>query len=123
MGLDQNFFSRSGIEVDQNGNLLDREGEEIHYWRKHNRLQGWFEREYRNQGGEGEFNTAEVNVTEDVLNRLEKDIKDSALPETRGFFFGSDSYQRYDAENDLEAIQKARRELAKGRQVYYWSWW
>lgn len=123
MGLDQNFFSRSGIEADQNGNLLDREGEEIHYWRKHNRLQGWFEREYRNQGGEGEFNTAEVNVTEDVLNRLEKDIKDSALPETRGFFFGSDSYQRYDSENDLEAIQKARRELAKGRQVYYWSWW
>jgi hypothetical protein len=123
MGLDQNFFSRSGVEVDQKGNLLDREGEEIHYWRKHNRLQGWFEREYRNQGGEGEFNTAEVNVTEDVLNRLEKDIKDSALPETRGFFFGSDSYQRYDSENDLEAIKKAREELARGRQVYYWSWW
>lgn len=123
MGLDQNFFSRDGIEIDPNGNLLDRGGEEVHYWRKHNRLQGWFEREYRNQGGEGEFNTAEVNVTEDVLNRLEKDIKDSALPETRGFFFGSDSYQRYDAENDLEAIEKARRELAKGRQVYYWSWW
>ena len=123
MGLDQNFFSRDGKEVDSSGNLLDRNGREVHYWRKHNRLEGWFEQEYRRQGGEGVFNTAEVNVTEDVLNRLEKDIKDSALPETQGFFFGSDSYSRYDKEDDLEAIQKARKELAAGREVYYWSWW
>ena len=123
MGLDQNFFSRDGKEVDSSGNHLDRNGREVHYWRKHNRLQGWFEQEYRRQGGEGAFNTAEVIVTEDVLNKLEKDIKNSALPETQGFFFGSDSYSRYDKEDDLEAIQKARKELAAGREVYYWSWW
>jgi hypothetical protein len=123
MGLDQNFFSRDGKEVDSDGHILDRNGHEVHYWRKHNRLQGWFEKEYRRQGGEGEFNTAEVIVTEDVLNRLEKDIKKVDLPETGGFFFGSDSYVRYDNEDDLKAIEKAREEIAEGREVYYWSWW
>lgn len=123
MGLDQNFFSRDGKEVDSDGHVLDRNGHEVHYWRKHNRLQGWFEQEYRKQGGEGEFNTNEVIVTRDVLDRLEKDVMGEELPETGGFFFGSDSYDRYDNEDDLKAIEKAREEIAEGREVYYWSWW
>jgi hypothetical protein len=124
MGLDQNLFSRKTVTIDSKGHRVDVEGKELHYWRKHNRLQGWFEQEYRRQGGENEaFNCVEVNVTTDVLDRLEEDIKNNKLPQTSGFFFGQDSYEYDTSEEDLHAIKVAREELAKGREVYYWSWW
>lgn len=107
--------------------------EELMYWRKHNRLQGWMERLWREKIATGEaedtddgsFNCVRVYLTERDLDRLEKDISEEELPETVGFFFGKDSYTRYEdyAEYDREFIRKAREALQAGMEVYYSSWW
>ena len=123
MGLDQNFFSRTGVTTDKDNVRTDVDGKEVHYWRKHNRLQGWFRREWERQGNSGEFNVVEVPINKDLLDRLQEDVESSKLPEEGGFFYGQDSYKNYHMEDDFEAISKARKELAEGREVYYWSWW
>jgi hypothetical protein len=56
------------------------------------------------------------------LDNLEKSITSKTLPETAGFFFGSDSDEYY-KENDLEFIRKAREALDAGLHVEYNSWW
>ena len=78
MGLDQNAY-----KVSQDG-----EREELAYWRKHNRLQGWMEERYTNKGGVGEFNCVDLELDEDDILDLEVAIDDKELPETGGFFFG-----------------------------------
>ena len=123
MGLDQNFFSRTGVTTDKDNVRTDVDGKEVHYWRKHNRLQGWFRKEWEAQGNEGDFNCVEVPVTHDLLKRLREDVENLNLPEEGGFFFGKDSYQHYQKDDDIEAINKATAELAEGKEVYYWSWW
>ena len=99
---------------------------ELAYWRKHNRLQGWMEKLYVEKGGTGEFNCVDVEITEDDLDNLERAINNMELPETGGFFFGSDSYEGYEEyykKDDVEFIRKAREELKEGNQVIYSSWW
>lgn len=135
MGLDQ--YAHSGT------------GEDIAYWRKHNRLQGWMERlwhekceKYKNRPIEerfidaidsddnkpdgGAFNCKDLPLTAEDIDRLEKDIKDRNLPETEGFFFGSDSYEDYEKhhlDEDLKFIDNAREYLARGEQVIYSCWY
>lgn len=111
MGLDQYAYKR-------------KPGEKLHYWRKHNALHGWMQNEWVNRGGSGEFNCVELRLDLETLDRLEKDIKEQKLPDTRGFFFGGDS--RFDEEqqqDDLEFIKKAREAIADGYEVIYDSWW
>ena len=95
---------------------------EIAYWRKHPNLHGWFERLYRERGGEGDFNGDELELTNEDLDQLEADIKASQLPETSGFFFGdpSDDYYR---DSDLAFIKEARSYLFLGLRVFYNSSW
>jgi len=117
MGLDQYATTR---------NLKDESelGDEIAYWRKHNALQGWMEKLWRNKGGEGQFNCVEVELTYEDLEELENDLVADNLPETNGFFFGGDS--RLDEHKMIETFKfiiKARRALDKGQEVVYSSWW
>jgi hypothetical protein len=108
-------------------------GVEFAYWRKHNRLQGWMENLWRERkSGEpidGEFNCERVQLTLEDIDKLEQDINDRGLPETGGFFFGSDSYDDYENEDfghknsDLEFIKEARHYLQENKKVYYTSWW
>ena len=96
--------------------------EELHYWRKHPDLHGWMEKLYRaKQGSNEDFNFAPLLLTVDDLTRLERDIKNGALPKTSGFFFG----QSTGAErgNDLEFVVKARLAIAQGKTVFYLAWW
>jgi len=119
--------------LDQYGNARppdtkpdDKRRIELAYWRKHNRLQGWMENLWVKKGGKGEFNCVEVELTSKDLNELERIVEDKELPETTGFFFGSDSYgeyERYHKKTDLEFISKAKKEIKKGNKVYYSSWW
>jgi hypothetical protein len=118
MGLDQFAYS-----VDKSG-----EREEIAYWRKHNRLQGWMEQRYVHKGGMGEFNCVDVEIDEDDLDLLEQTIKNKSLPQTGGFFFGNDSYADYEdeygyKEADIEFLEKARKILESGNRVVYSCWW
>jgi len=55
---------------------------------------------------------------------LHEDILDANLPETQGFFFGSDS--RYDDSrlaSDLRFISQAKEHLEAGMEIAYDSWW
>ena len=118
MGLDQNAY-----KVSQEG-----EREELAYWRKHNRLQGWMENKYIDDGGMEQFNCIAVELTLEDIEQLDVVINNRMLPETGGFFFGSDSYSDYEGEHgykndDIEFIDIARGELNKGNKIYYNCWW
>ena len=107
-------------ETEEHEVLCDKE--EIQYWRKHPNLQGWMENLYNQKGGEDEFNCANVQLTWEDLEQLEKDIKDGNLPETCGFFFGDDSDEEY-KEETLDWIQRSLDSIKDGYDVYYSSWW
>lgn len=119
MGLDQFAYC-----IDNNG-----EKEYLSYWRKHPNLQGWMENLWESKGrpnshenSPNEFNCIPLELNHDDLNDLEDAITNSKLPETHGFFFGTDSNNEY-KEQDLEFIQKAREALDGGLTVCYDSWW
>jgi hypothetical protein len=95
---------------------------EIAYWRKHPNLHGWFQTEWESAGNSGSFNGDELEITWDMLERLEYDVRNGELPETRGFFFGNNSDADYYAD-DLEFIKNARTELFMGLKVFYNSSW
>ena len=134
MGLDQYAYAENGEEQ-----------EELAYWRKHNRLQGWMEQLWHDKGKPnnhnepnpmGEFNCIPVQLSLSDLEQLEAHIVDKKLPETAGFFFGDDSYDWLDEnenpfdegdyyykETDLKFIEDARKAIDDGKKVYYNCWW
>lgn len=115
MGLDQ-----TGYAKDKDGNEI-----ELQYWRKHNALEGWMASIYVNhKGGKESFNCVEIELIEDEIDMLEESVLLKELPVTAGFFFGSDtSRDEYNFRQDLEFIDKARKEFKKGNKIYYSSSW
>ena len=137
MGLDQYAYATpEGTETQ----------EELAYWRKHNRLQGWMEQlwedkgrpnyEPQDNGGLGDFNCVPVELTLSDLEQLEAHVENKALPETGGFFFGSDSFgwttedgkeygenDYHYKEDDLQFIEKASKAIEEGKKVFYNCWW
>lgn len=95
---------------------------EIAYWRKHPNLHGWFQQEWESQGNSGDFNGDELEITWDMLERLESDVRNGELPPTEGFFFGRNADAEY-YNDDLEFIKNARAELFMGAKVFYNSSW
>lgn len=95
---------------------------EIAYWRKHPGLHGWFKAEWESAGNSGSFNGDELEITWDMLERLEYDVINGELPETQGFFFGNPADAEY-YNDDLEFIKNARAELFMGLRVFYNSSW
>ena len=139
MGLDQYAVARKGeprtvkseyTYTDQDG--VEKEGFEEYLewddtiqlaeWRKHPNLQGWMEELWYEKGGEGEFNCVDLELTLKDLDALEATLDEEALPETAGFFFGTDSSDYY-AEADREFIREARAAIKQGYTVVYNSWW
>jgi hypothetical protein len=98
--------------------------EEMFYWRKHHDLHGWMERLYRLKGGTKEsFNCVPVQLSMVDLNALENDVLNNLLPETQGFFFGTNPPDEYSKNQDMEFIAKAKVAVSEGDAVYYDSWW
>jgi len=103
-----------------------RKPREICYWRKHPNLHGWMEQlwieksDARNDPDD--FNGVELELTWEDLERLERDIRARDLPDTSGFFFGSDSDDYY-RDQDLKFIRDAKVELFCGLKVFYNSSW
>lgn len=123
MGLDQYAVARKGEPVEKDGMLEWPEKKELAYWRKHPNLEGWMEDLYRRKGGEEEeFNCVDVELTLEDLDDLEKAVKGKGMPKTEGFFFGSDSDERY-REQDFQFIEDAREAIKDGFTVVYSSWW
>ena len=83
------------------------------------------------------FNGIELQLTKDDIEWLEEAIKNQELPETSGFFFGSDSYtwneegcaedeiqeNYYYKQMDLQFIENAKEALKKKYRVYYNCSW
>jgi hypothetical protein len=79
---------------------------------------------YRVKGGTKEsFNCVPVRLTMDDLNLLEQAVLNNTLPQTQGFFFGTNPPDEYSQEQDMAFISKAKISIANGDAVYYDSWW
>ena len=123
MGLDQYANARRGeAKTDDEGYTYYEDSMELAYWRKHPNLQGWMQDLYYEKGGEEEFNCVDLELTLEDLDALEESLDEEALPETAGFFFGTDSSDYY-AEADREFIREARAAIKQGYTVVYSSWW
>lgn len=121
MGLDQFAYVTD---------LKTKEKSEFGYWRKHNALQGWMENLWRSKGcpnkekDSEDFNCIPLDLTHEDLDALEKDLLDSRLPETTGFFFGSSTAEdNPHLEEDLDFVSQARQHLDSGLEIEYFSWW
>ena len=119
MGLDQYAYTKQG-----------KEKQEIAYWRKHNALHGWMENLWEERGcprqhkNDSSFNCVPLQLSAKHLDRLEKDILANNLPETQGFFFGTDSRDDdHYKQKTLKFIATARQAIKEGKKVFYDSWW
>ena len=123
--------------LDQYADGLNKE----FYWRKHARLQVFMAREYDKQNPKEEkasdseggvshlgFNGGPVNITYEILDRLEKAIKNGYWDcfAHDGFFWGQqfqeESVKQY-KELDKEFLKAARKALKAGREVTYNCSW
>ena len=109
-------------KTDEEGFEYYEDSMELAYWRKHPNLQGWMQDLWYTKGGEGEFNCVDLELEAEDLDLLEESLDEEALPETTGFFFGTDSSIHY-AEQDREFIREARAAIKQGYTVIYNSWW
>tara|TARA_Y100001938_G_scaffold137416_1_gene201552 strand:- start:103 stop:474 length:372 start_codon:yes stop_codon:yes gene_type:complete len=123
MGLDQYATARKGEpKTDADGYTYYEDSIELAYWRKHPNLEGFMSNLYYEKGGEDEFNCVDLELTLDDLESLEDSLDHNELPETAGFFFGSNADDHY-AEQDREFIVQARAAIKQGYKVIYSSWW
>tara|TARA_R100000008_G_scaffold4080_1_gene2689 strand:+ start:79 stop:450 length:372 start_codon:yes stop_codon:yes gene_type:complete len=123
MGLDQYATARKGEpKTDEDGYTFYEDEIELAYWRKHPNLEGFMSNLYYEKGGEDEFNCVDLELTLDDLEWLEDALDHNELPETAGFFFGSNADDHY-AEQDREFIVQARAAIKQGYKVIYSSWW
>ena len=130
MGLDMYAFRVKAEDVIDDFNVRGQDAgreddlEELAYWRKHHDLHGWMERLYRSKGGTKEsFNCVPLRLTKADIACLEHDVLTNRLPETTGFFFGTNPPDEFTREQDMEFIMKAKIAIADGDSVYYDSWW
>ena len=130
MGLDMYAFRVKAEYVIDDFNIRGQDAgreddlEELAYWRKHHDLHGWMERLYRSKGGDKEsFNCVPVRLTMQDLQLLEHDVLNSRLPETQGFFFGTNPPDEWTMEQDMKFIVSAKMAITQGDAVYYDSWW
>ena len=135
MGLDQYAYARPPRKRNSDDDI------QIGEWRKHNRLQGWMESLWQSKGcpnanEDGDFNCVPLQLTSEDIDSLEDAILNFELPETDGFFFGSDSYFWTDEngephadndywykESDLTFVKEAREMLEKKHRIFYSSWY
>lgn len=130
MGLDMYAFRVKAEDVIDDFNVRDDSMgrkeplEELAYWRKHHDLHGWMERLYRAKGGDmPSFNCVPVRLYDFDLDNLMIDVVNGNLPQTQGFFFGTNPPDDESMKNDLQFIIKAKEAIKAGDAVYYDSWW
>lgn len=139
MGLDMYAHARPPRKRNSDDDICIAE------WRKHNRLQGWMQELWESKGCPnqntkgnpmGDFNCVELQLNAQDIDELEDAILTMSMPESNGFFWGSDSFfwtdedgndypenSYYYLEQDLEFVTEARKMLDKGYRVFYSCWY
>ena len=98
-------------------------------WRKHAKLQTFFEDIWYNQMGEKEsFNSpAQIQLTRELVEILKKLVEEDELPSSQGGFSYGHQFQDGRAEDykeqDLEFCNWALEEIKNGKEVFYESSW
>ena len=98
-------------------------------WRKHAKLQTFFEDIWYNQMGEKEsFNSpAQIQLTRELVEILKKLVEEDELPSSQGGFSYGHQFQDGRAEDykeqDLEFCNWALEEIKNGKEVFYESNW
>ena len=122
MGLDQYAYIKTAESGD--------EGESAKFtWRKHSQLQTFIEALYTERTGldATDLNCGELVLQASDIDRLEKAVKDSALPHCEGGFFYGHQFQDEQASEyrdyDLEFCTWARTQMQAGSTVIYSCWW
>ena len=123
--------------LDQYADGLNKE----FYWRKHARLQVFMAREYEKQNPREEkasenkggldhlgFNGGPVNITNEILDRLEEAMKNNYYDyfASDGFFWGQEVQEKqvqYYKRTDQQFLKAARKALKAGREVTYNCSW
>jgi len=126
MGLDQYAYTGKRRETNDETDYV-----ELAYWRKHNRLEGFMKELWIEKGRPGanelypyDFNCIMIELTPEDIDRLDEATVNDALPETQGFFFGSDSQgDDHKKQETMKFISQARDAFAEGLKVYYSSNW
>ena len=119
MGLDQYMMKRNGSDTDEVDVV------EIAYWRKSRHIQNWMEEKWRELGNTGEFNCVALDMTHELLDKLQEDVAHNKLDEydASGFFYGSFDFTEEDEQYLLSTILECRKAIDSGWYVYYDSWW
>ena len=135
MGLDMYAYARPPRKRNSDDDV------QIGEWRKHNRLQGWMQQLWESKGcpnanEDGDFNCVELQLTRADIYNLKDDIVNFDLPESNGFFWGSDSYfwtdendepypdnEYWYKSSDLAFVKEAHKMLDKGYRVFYSCWY
>ena len=139
MGLDMYAYARPPRKRNSDDDV------QIGEWRKHNRLQGWMQQLWESKGCPnrnteddpmGDFNCVELQLTRGDIYDLKDDIVNFNLPESNGFFWGSDSYfwtdengepypdnEYWYKSSDLAFVEEAHKMLDKKWRVFYSCWY
>lgn len=103
------------------------DGDDVWYGRKTNEIHGWMQRKSGNPADE--FNIVPLELTEELLQQLHKDLceqmtlQTGVLASTSGSFFGGSNNTADIEASVLELITETREALSEGQYVYYYSWW
>lgn len=133
MGLDMYLEGETFIWTDwknlennqyENGFRVKGHKLELGYWRKHPNLHGFIVSTF----AEGEDNCQRIDLSRGDLQEILKAVKEKALPNTTGFFFGASS-----AEDDKPTIEILEKAIAwldgegndgrESRSAYYRASW
>lgn len=119
MGLDQYWLAAASSNGDK---IQNEHWENLHYHRKVGCLEAFMANEWALQGNEGVFNCENLEVTLEILDKLDADLAADKLDKNAsGFFWGN--FHDGDFDDIKEASAKARQVLIDGGEVRYTSWW
>ena len=114
MGLDMYFYRNSVSSENQ-----------IYYFRKHADFHGFLMKIWCSLNPEkdsDDFNCDVLEITEEILEQIEKECKNKEHIHYHGFFWGN-SYDEDWEMTEKELIPIIRKEFENGNKVYYTPWW
>ena len=125
MGLDQFAYEAKKSKALSNFNCPKKfiVNFDFDYWRKFYGLQNWMENLYREKGGtEKVFNCIPLRLTEQDLERLDRDSDSDEFYEDR-YFQTLEEEKEHEVEHLKDFIKNAKQAITEGYVVYYDSWW